>query len=114
MSTRQTGNARENRVIDKLEQLGYCCYASRGSRGTDIIALHEQYGWPHLCVAVMRPIGGNIATEFAKLRAKTLPAGAVCIVAREITSKIHRWYARPDHRGGHLIPQLAIDEARQL
>lgn len=114
MSDRQLGNARENRVADILEAIGYCCYASRGSRGTDIVALHQEYGKPHLHVAVMRPVGGNIGTEFAKLRSKVMPAGAVCIVAREVTKKRHRWYAREDHRGGHDNPLDAIEEARSL
>lgn len=111
-SSRAKGNIRENRIIDILEALGYYCYASRGSRGIDIIALHSEYGHPHLAVAVVRP-SGSVKQNFAKLHSYPMPAGAVPIAVREVNRKVCRWYAEPG-RGGHDNPTDAITEARSL
>lgn len=112
MSDRQRGNQRENRCADILDAIGYCCYPSRGSRGSDIVALHREEGFPNLEVAVVRPTG-SVTENFAKMRGYETPANTVRIAVREVEPYHFRWYDKSNHRGGHADPLAAIAAARE-
>lgn len=99
MSTRQCGNRKENIVIDILEQHGYRGYASRGSRGVDIVALAPpNTTLPHLeieCGAESKRVG----EAFRKLAAIPAYSGAVRLVVRVLNRRGKRvvwWYAHAD------------------
>lgn len=97
MSTRQTGNLRENRCGAVLIALGYEAFYSRGSRGgADIFAVKLDGDGPHLQVAVIRPNGGNIREAFRKLRDGPSIAGSRQVVAKETARNKWRWYADED------------------
>jgi hypothetical protein len=97
MSTRQTGNMRENRCGALLIEHGYEPFYSRGSRGgADIMAVKIDGLGPHLQVAVIRPNGGNVREAFLKLRAGPKIAGSRQVVAKEIRRNAWRWYWSED------------------
>lgn len=97
MSTRQTGNARENRCGAVLIGYGYEPFYSRGSRGgADIFAVKIDGFGPHLQVAVIRPNGGSIRQSFIKLRAGPQITGSRQVVAKEIQRNKWRWYESED------------------
>lgn len=99
MSTRQTGNARENRCGDVLRLYNYEPFYSRGSRGVDILAVQtEANGQPHLLIAVIRPIGGNIREAFQKLRDGPRIMGSRHVVAKEIQRNRWRWFSSEDDK----------------
>ncbi len=108
MSTRQAGNANENRVIDFLEARGYFCYPSRGSRGIDIIALHDIASHLGLEVGTTHK---RAASAFAKMLASPRPAGMVCLVVRKTKRKnriVLKW-----HVHGVQLGFVDFDEALQ-
>lgn len=116
MSTRQTGNKRENRVAAELEVIGYFCYPSRGSRGIDVVAIApKDEPLPHLGIEIGGP-GKRIATAFAKMRACPQCPGMVLLVALETLrnrKRSLRWYASEDgKRGGYESVRDAIAAAR--
>lgn len=82
--SRQIGNSRENRLGAELETRGYIPFYSRGSRGTDIVALCVNGRRPHLMIAVSRPSYGAVREPFEKLRAATPVPGSVLMLAREM------------------------------
>lgn len=97
MSSRQTGNLRENRCGAVLIDFGYEPFYSRGSRGgADIFAVKLDGDGPHLQVAVIRPNGGNIREAFRKLRDGPSIAGSRQLVAKETARNVWRWYADED------------------
>ena len=108
MSTRQTGNARENRCGDILRSHGYEPFYSRGSRGTDILGIKADGQGPHLLIAVIRPSGGSIRQSFVKLREAPQIAGAVHCVAKEASRNVWRWYSDED-RGYTLLADFLND-----
>jgi|SRR5580704_11921264 hypothetical protein len=124
MSTRQVGNARENRVSAVLEKLGWYCYPSRGSRGIDVIAIAEpEYRAnggttrPHLGLEI-GGLGKSHSAAFAKMRSAPQCPGMILLVVKETKAngkRRLRWYAseRGKH-GGHESVQEAIVEARTL
>lgn len=98
MSTRQSGNQRENRCGELLRvHYGYEPFYSRGSRGTDILAIKRDGDGPHLEISVIRPSGGSVRQSFLKLRAHVAIAGSVRVVAKEKSRNIWRWYWDEDH-----------------
>ena len=102
MSDRQRGNQRENRVGAFLEVQGYWPFYSRGSRGTDIIALYldgSEHGRNSLLIAVVRPTG-PINENWTKLRESPRIIGSFCLVVREVKNNRFVWYGNEDHRGG--------------
>lgn len=82
--SRQLGNARENRFGALLEARGYVAFYSRGSRGTDIIALCREGFRPHLLVAISRPTYSSVREPFQKLRDHPTVAGSRLLLAREM------------------------------
>ena len=118
MSTRQTGNARENRVASVLEAEGYSCYPSRGSRGIDVVAIApKDQPLPHLGIEI-GGMGKRLGVAFAKMRASAQCPGMVLLVVLETLRKRRRslrWYASADGKhGGHERVHDAIEEARTL
>ena len=116
MSTRQTGNARENRVSSVLEAIGYFCYPSRGSRGINVVAIApKEDPLPHLGIEIGGP-GKRLAIAFGKIRACAQCPGMLLLVAMETIRdrrRSIRWYASEDgKRGGHKDVRDAIEEAR--
>jgi len=116
MSTRQRGNKRENVVMRHLEDLGYFCYASRGSRGIDIIALSpKDQILPHLGIEA----GGrskSVKEAFAKMRASANFPGMLLLVVREVKVKNRnrlRWHAT-DGVHGHDSFESALEAAGDL
>lgn len=85
--SRQLGNARENRLGALLEARGYIPFYSRGSRGTDIVALCTEGNRPHLLIAVSRPTYGAVREPFEKLRASIRPPGSRELLCREMKKK---------------------------
>jgi hypothetical protein len=106
MNTRQQGNRLENTVSAFLAQRGYFCYPSRGSRGIDIIALHDTESHLGLEVGTTHK---RAASAFEKMLACPRPAGMVCLVVRKTKRKnrvVLRW-----HVAGIQTGFLDFDEA---
>ncbi len=98
-SSRQAGNVRESRCAALLEAYGYFCFISRGSRGIDLLAIHDHR--PHLAIEV----GGRskvLSEAFAALYAARKPAGTRCLVVRWVKprgKRAHfRWHFSADPR----------------
>lgn len=100
MSTRQTGNRHENSFCDLAEDIGYCTFPARGSRGiVDVIcfaAEGEEYNAHLVPLAVQVGTHGKaIAKTLAELISTRRPIGSLCIVARRcvknrrVTWKFH-------------------------
>lgn len=63
-----------------VEAHGYCTFPSRGSRGVDVLCVHQD---TRLCIGV--EVGGkskSLKQAFPKLRAAVLPAGSWRLVVR--------------------------------
>ena len=117
MSTRQQGNRIENVVAKILEEEhGYYCYASRGSRGIDLIALHPGDSLPHLGVEVGTE-SKSVRSAFRKLNegAKRYPGMYFLVVRRckRGARNIFRWHATAG-KWGHDTFEDALAEARAL
>jgi len=108
VSTRQTGNARENRCGDLLRIHGYEPFYSRGSRGVDILAVKADGYGPHLQIAVIRPNGGSVRQSFVALRAAPVIAGSRQVVAKEIKRNAWRWYWDEDY-STESFPSLLLE-----
>ena len=109
MSTRQVGNARENRVIAFLEALGYYCYPSRGSRGIDIVALSTpEMDLPYLGIEA----GGrskSVRLAFSKLADARVYPGMRLLVVREVKVRNRntlRWHWAAGCRGSDSFFQI--------
>lgn len=96
---------RENKVVAILEQHGYVCFPSRGSRGIDLICINtEDRHAPHLAIEVGGP-SKAIAASFESLNEAKKPLGTVSLVVRELKRKgrcFFRW---------HIHPQAFYDDA---
>lgn len=77
----------------QLRELGYYCFASRGSRGIDVIAVHDDRTLPILVCEV----GGRskvVSAALSELEAAARPIGSRCIVARETARGVWRYHTR--------------------
>ncbi len=99
-SSRQAGNLRENRAAALLEGHGYVCFASRGSRGIDLLAVADS--GPHLAIEVGGP-KKVLAESFQALHAAKKPAGTRVLVVRWVKprgKRAHfRWHLSADPGG---------------
>jgi hypothetical protein len=113
VSTRQTGNRRENRCGELLRsQYGYEPFYSRGSRGTDLLAIKRDGCGPHLEISVIRPSGGSVRQQFLKLRSYVAIAGSIRVVAKERARNVWRWYWDEDHGTDELDDLLSENDGK--
>lgn len=92
--SRRRGNLNENIFMAQAEALGYCAFASRGSRGCiDVVCFFadtDDADWDELLppLAVQVGTGGKpVARTLAELEAAPRPIGSLCLVARRMPLK---------------------------
>lgn len=92
--SRRRGNDNENAFCEMAEELGYCAFPARGSRGVvDVICFADQHAEHdimearHRYVPLAVQVGTKtkpIASTLADLEAAPRPIGSRCIVARKV------------------------------